>query len=62
MIDSTGAGDAFAAGFLTAMLEGAADLAALEAGCSAGADAVAIVGGRPRYGLGSNRLYPIHTD
>lgn len=62
VVDSTGAGDAFAAGFLTAMLAGADDLASLEAGCDAGADAVAIVGGRPRYGLGSNRLYPIHTD
>ncbi|MFE3449567.1 carbohydrate kinase family protein [Nonomuraea sp. NPDC059194] len=62
VVDSTGAGDAFAAGFLTAMLAGADDLACLEAGCEAGADAVAIVGGRPRYGLGSNRLYPIHTD
>ncbi|MEV4160528.1 carbohydrate kinase family protein [Nonomuraea dietziae] len=62
VIDSTGAGDAFAAGFLTARLRGGSDLASLEAGCSAGADAVAIVGGRPRYGLGSNHLYPIHTD
>jgi sugar/nucleoside kinase (ribokinase family) len=62
VIDSTGAGDAFAAGFLTARLRGGSDLESLEAGCSAGADAVAIVGGRPRYGLGSNRLYPIHTD
>lgn len=62
LIDSTGAGDAFAAGFLSARLGGADEQAALEAGCRAGADCVAIVGGRPRYGLGSNRLYPIHTD
>lgn len=61
-IDSTGAGDAFAAGFLAAMLAGADDAAALKAGCDAGAAAVSLVGGRPRYGLGSNRLYPIHTD
>ncbi|GAA0913528.1 sugar kinase [Nonomuraea longicatena] len=61
-VDSTGAGDAFAAGFLSARLSGAGDRAALEAGCRAGAECVALVGGRPRYGLELNRLYPIHTD
>ncbi|MFI6322617.1 carbohydrate kinase family protein [Nonomuraea sp. NPDC050556] len=62
VIDTTGAGDAFAAGFLTARLGGADEKAALAAGCRAGAECVGLVGGRPRYGLGSNRLYPIHTD
>lgn len=62
VVDSTGAGDAFAAGFLAARLAGADEHAALEAGCRAGADCVAIIGGRPRYGLGTNRLYPIRTD
>lgn len=62
VVDSTGAGDAFAAGFLTAALRGAGEAAALEAGCRAGAECVAQVGGRPRYGLDLNRLYPIHTD
>lgn len=62
VVDSTGAGDAFAAGFLAATLLGSAEQAALEAGCRAGAACVAQVGGRPRYGLDLNRLYPIHTD
>ncbi|MFG1710130.1 carbohydrate kinase family protein [Nonomuraea sp. M3C6] len=62
VVDSTGAGDAFAAGFLTATLHGVSEEAALEAGCRAGAECVARVGGRPRYGLDLNRLYPIHTD
>ncbi|HEX4815850.1 MAG TPA: PfkB family carbohydrate kinase [Nonomuraea sp.] len=62
VVDSTGAGDAFAAGYLTAALRGAGEKAALEAGCRAGAACVAQVGGRPRYGLDLNRLYPIHTD
>ncbi|MEU8246196.1 sugar kinase [Nonomuraea sp. NPDC048916] len=62
VVDSTGAGDAFAAGYLTAQLKGAHEAAALQAGCQAGATCVALVGGRPRYGLEVNRLYPIHTD
>jgi sugar/nucleoside kinase (ribokinase family) len=62
VVDSTGAGDAFAAGFLTARLAGADEEQSIVAGCRAGAQAVALVGGRPGYGLGSNRLYPIHTD
>ncbi|AQZ60505.1 Ribokinase [[Actinomadura] parvosata subsp. kistnae] len=62
VVDSTGAGDAFAAGFLAAKLLGADEQAALQAGCRAGAECVAQVGGRPRYGLDLNRLYPIHTD
>ncbi|MFC5829350.1 carbohydrate kinase family protein [Nonomuraea insulae] len=62
VVDSTGAGDAFAAGYLAATLRGYGEQAALEAGCRAGAECVAQVGGRPRYGLDLNRLYPIHTD
>ena len=46
-IDSTGAGDAFAAGFLTARLAGMPVADALAAGCRAGARAVTGVGGRP---------------
>ncbi|MDF2706138.1 MAG: sugar kinase [Nonomuraea muscovyensis] len=62
VVDTTGAGDAFAAGYLTASLDGAGEEAALRAGCRAGAACVALVGGRPRYGLEVNRLYPIHAD
>lgn len=62
VIDSTGAGDAFAGGLLAARLSGSGDEAALRAGCRAGADCVALVGGRPRYGLKLNRLYPLSTD
>ena len=47
VIDTTGAGDAFAAGLLTARLSGAGRREALEAGCAAAARAVARVGGRP---------------
>ncbi|MFE4451610.1 carbohydrate kinase family protein [Streptomyces sp. NPDC056796] len=46
-VDSTGAGDAFTGGFLAALVAGADDVAAAEAGCRAGAEAVATVGGRP---------------
>ncbi|RCG29436.1 sugar kinase [Sphaerisporangium album] len=46
-VDSTGAGDAFAAGYLTALLDGHSAESALEAGCLAGARAVAGLGGRP---------------
>ncbi|MBF8194390.1 sugar kinase [Nonomuraea sp. K274] len=62
VVDSTGAGDAFAAGFLSARSQGVGEEAALQAGCRAGAACVAQVGGRPRYGLDLNRLYPVHTD
>ncbi|MEU7743962.1 sugar kinase [Nonomuraea sp. NPDC049158] len=62
VVDSTGAGDAFAAGYLTARLNGAGEGQSLDAGCRAGAECVALVGGRPRYGLELNLLYPIHTD
>ncbi|MFE7464444.1 carbohydrate kinase family protein [Streptomyces sp. NPDC057499] len=46
-VDSTGAGDAFTGGFLAARLAGADGVAATEAGCRAGAEAVTVVGGRP---------------
>jgi sugar/nucleoside kinase (ribokinase family) len=46
--DSTGAGDAFAAGLIAARLDGAAPKEALAAGCRLAAQAVAIPGARPR--------------
>ncbi len=47
VVDTTGAGDAFAAGLLSARLRGAGRREALEAGCAAAAVAVAQVGARP---------------
>ncbi|HEY5206179.1 MAG TPA: PfkB family carbohydrate kinase [Roseiarcus sp.] len=47
-IDTTGAGDAFVAGFLSQRLSGAAIQPALERAASAGAAASTIVGGRPK--------------
>ena len=46
-VDSTGAGDAFAAGFLAALCAGADEAAALAAGIAAGARAVTSIGGQP---------------
>lgn len=47
VVDGTGAGDAFAAGLLVSRLAGADPVAALAAGCAAGAAAVTRVGARP---------------
>jgi sugar/nucleoside kinase (ribokinase family) len=47
LLDATGAGDAFAAGFLSSVLHGKRAEEALTAGTRAGAIAVTLVGGRP---------------
>jgi ribokinase len=47
VVDATGAGDAFAAGWLAAWRDGADAAAALTAGCALGARAVARAGARP---------------
>lgn len=49
-VDTTGAGDAFTGGLLAARLAGANLPAAAATGCRAGAEAVAVVGGRPEEG------------
>jgi len=49
VVDTTGAGDAFAAGLLVTRLRGAGPREALEAGCRVAARAVAQVGARPSY-------------
>lgn len=48
VVDTTGAGDAFAAGFVAAMLRGQTHAACLEAGIAEGARAVQAVGGQPQ--------------
>lgn len=47
VVDSTGAGDAFAAGFVAAYLNGAAEEEALTRGIASGAKAVQSLGGQP---------------
>ena len=53
VIDSTGAGDAFVAGFLTALLAGRSATESVAFGCRAGAEAVGQVGGRPQTTSGT---------
>jgi sugar/nucleoside kinase (ribokinase family) len=48
VIDSTGAGDAFAAAFIAAELKGGTSEACLAAGIAAGARSVATIGGQPQ--------------
>lgn len=48
VVDTTGAGDAFAAGFVAALLRGEDHAACLEAGIASGAKAVQSVGGQPQ--------------
>ena len=50
VVDTTGAGDSFAAGFISAFASKHDLTAALTAGCELAAGCVAIVGGRPRVG------------
>jgi sugar/nucleoside kinase (ribokinase family) len=50
VVDSTGAGDAFAAGFLSARASGASTAEALAAGCRLAARAVTTPGARPGSG------------
>jgi sugar/nucleoside kinase (ribokinase family) len=47
VVDSTGAGDAFAAGFIAAHLAGEDEASALAKGIAAGAKAVQVIGGQP---------------
>jgi sugar/nucleoside kinase (ribokinase family) len=54
-VDTTGAGDAFAGGYLAALLAGADVAQALRAGCAAGAQAVAVLGARPATMNGEER-------
>jgi ribokinase len=49
VVDTTGAGDAFAAGFLSARVGGAGRREALQMGCRLAGRAVAQVGARPEY-------------
>jgi sugar/nucleoside kinase (ribokinase family) len=61
-LDSTGAGDAFAAGFLAAWLAGAAVRDALRAGCSLAAQAVGRVGARPTGPRPADTAPQPHSD
>jgi len=48
VLDTTGAGDAFAAGFISAQLRGESEAACLQAGIVAGSEAVKAIGGQPQ--------------
>lgn len=48
VVDTTGAGDAFAAGFVAALLRGQPHAACLAAGIAGGARAVQFIGGQPQ--------------
>lgn len=48
VVDTTGAGDAFAAGFVAALMRGEPHEACLDAGIAGGAHAVQFVGGQPQ--------------
>jgi sugar/nucleoside kinase (ribokinase family) len=50
VVDTTGAGDSFAAGFIASFSKNRDLTASLQAGAELAADCVAIVGGRPRVG------------
>ena len=50
IVDTTGAGDSFAAGFIASFSKNRDLTAAIQAGAELAADCVAIVGGRPRVG------------
>ena len=47
VVDTTGAGDAFAAGFIASLMKGESHEICLEAGIAGGARAVQFVGGQP---------------
>lgn len=47
IIDTTGAGDAFAAGYVAGLVRGESEVLALASGVSAGARAISVAGGQP---------------
>lgn len=56
VIDTTGAGDAFAAGYLAARFRGAGDAAAMAAGVHAGSHAVTLIGAQPQVPIPATEL------